>query len=151
MFDFCVKHGLIAETQHSYPVTMPNQSASEKKPREIDPEQAAFGLRLAEARGKRWTQDQIAARYGVGKAAVSAWEKGRGDPGVVVLGKLAKFYGVSVEELVHGDMTSEAFRLGVAFSRMTPEKRKKLFQLMAVLDDSGSDAEKMPAAKPIAK
>ena len=71
---------------------------------EIDPIRRGLGMRLASAReAKNFTQDDIAKRFFINKATVSAWETGRGDPGVFRLRELSKLYDVSADALLWED------------------------------------------------
>lgn len=79
----------------SYPVAM----ATNDTP--ISAERVAFGLRLKAAReAAGYTQKDIGDRYELNKATVSAWETGRGDPGVFRLVSLAALYKVSAADLM---------------------------------------------------
>ena len=46
------------------------------------------------------SQEELAARIGVSRQAVSKWESGTSDPSTSNLLALAKLYGVSAEELL---------------------------------------------------
>ena len=47
------------------------------------------------------SQEELAARLGVSRQAVSKWENGTSDPSTSNLCALAKLYGIPVEELLH--------------------------------------------------
>lgn len=47
------------------------------------------------------SQEELGARLGVSRQAVSKWETGAADPSTANLLALAKLYGVSPEELLH--------------------------------------------------
>lgn len=51
----------------------------------------------------RITQDELAARLGVSRQAVSKWETGAALPDVTQLLRLSGMYGVTVDELLRGD------------------------------------------------
>lgn len=51
---------------------------------------------------KGLTQEELAQELYVSRAAVSKWESGRGYPNIDSLKLLAKFYGVTVDELLSG-------------------------------------------------
>lgn len=61
---------------------------------------------LREARGL--TQRQLAERIGVTDKAVSKWESGRGLPDISLIENLAEALGVSVAELLTGDVRENA-------------------------------------------
>lgn len=68
---------------------------------EIPVERIEFGIKLKAARlNAGYTQKEIGARYEVNKATVSAWETGRGDPGVFRLVSLAELYKVNPASLM---------------------------------------------------
>ncbi len=52
---------------------------------------------------KGLTQEELAAVLFVSRTAVSKWESGRGYPNIESLKALAKFFGVTVDELLSGD------------------------------------------------
>ena len=61
-----------------------------------------LGQRIQELRkGAGLTQEQLGARVGVTRQAVSKWENGTSDPSTSNLCALAKLYGIPVEELLH--------------------------------------------------
>ena len=51
---------------------------------------------------KGMTQEELAQELYVSRAAVSKWESGRGYPNIDSLKAIAKFYGVTVDELLSG-------------------------------------------------
>ncbi len=65
---------------------------------------------LREARGL--TQRQLAEAIGVTDKAVSKWESGRGLPDISLVDALASALGVSVAELLTGDVRENANRAG---------------------------------------
>ena len=52
---------------------------------------------------KGLTQEQLADQLYVSRAAVSKWESGRGCPNIDSLKALAKFYSVTIDELLSGE------------------------------------------------
>lgn len=61
-----------------------------------------FGERLKELRkSKKVTQEDIAKKFDVNPATVSAWEVGKAEPSYEVLTELANYFGVSVEYLLN--------------------------------------------------
>lgn len=74
----------------------------ESKKTSIEEERSNFGLRLKKAREhSELSQQQVGDRFGCGKGTVSAWETGRGDPGVFKLRHLADLYQVTASELIY--------------------------------------------------
>jgi transcriptional regulator with XRE-family HTH domain len=116
----------------------------------IDPIRVGFGMRLKAAReGKKLSQVQVAEKFGLNKATVSAWETGRGDPGVYRLRELAKLYGVSAQGLLwENSLTIEAMQMAAQFDGLNESQRRTLAALwVAYIAESSSDAEverKMP-------
>ena len=54
-------------------------------------------------RQKELTQEQVAEKLYVSRAAVSKWESGRGYPNIDSLKAIAAFYSVTIDELLSGD------------------------------------------------
>ena len=52
---------------------------------------------------KGLTQEELAQQLYVSRAAVSKWESGRGYPAIDSLKAIAKFYSVTIDELLSGD------------------------------------------------
>ena len=52
---------------------------------------------------KGLTQEELAAALYVSRAAISKWESGRGYPGIDSLKAIAKFFSVTVDELLSGE------------------------------------------------
>lgn len=120
---------------------------------EIDPTRRGLGMRLASARqAKGLTQDDIAKRFSINKATVSAWETGRGDPGVFRLRELSKLYDVSADALLWEDsLTPDAMKVAAQFDGLTERQKRTFYAMwMAYVQESASDAhveESMPATK----
>lgn len=119
----------------------------------IDPIRRGVGMRLASAReNKKLTQDDIAKRFSINKATVSAWETGRGDPGVFRLRELAKLYDVSTDALLWEDSLSpDAMKVAVQFDSLNEKQRRTFYAMwMAYIQESATDAqveEKMAITK----
>ena len=63
-----------------------------------------FNEKLQELRKKKGlTQEELAARLYVSRTAVSKWESGRGYPSLDSLREIAKFFHVTVDELLSGE------------------------------------------------
>ena len=63
-----------------------------------------FNEKLQELRKSRGlTQEELAELLFVSRAAVSKWESGRGYPNIESLKELAKFFSVTVDELLSGE------------------------------------------------
>ena len=60
-----------------------------------------FNEKLQELRkGKNLTQEELAARLYVSRTAISKWESGRGYPNIESLKMIAKFFSVTVDDLL---------------------------------------------------
>ncbi|MBQ6930820.1 MAG: helix-turn-helix transcriptional regulator [Clostridia bacterium] len=63
-----------------------------------------FNEKLQELRKNRGlTQEELAELLFVSRAAVSKWESGRGYPNIESLKEIAKFFSVSIDELLSGE------------------------------------------------
>ena len=63
-----------------------------------------FGEKLQQLRkGRGLTQEELAQALFVSRTAVSKWESGRGYPSIDSLKELAKFFSVTVDELLSGE------------------------------------------------
>ncbi len=63
-----------------------------------------FNKKLQELRKhKGLTQEELAEALFVSRTAVSKWESGRGYPNIDSLKAIAKFFGITVDELLSGD------------------------------------------------
>ena len=68
---------------------------------------------------KGLTQEELAERLYVSRTAVSKWESGRGYPNIDSLKALAKFFSVSLDELLSGE---EALRVAEEDNRQSAER-----------------------------
>ena len=111
---------------------------------DISHERAGFGMRLKAAReAVELTQRDVAARFDVNVATVSAWETGRGDPGVFRLRELSKLYKTSSESLLWENAPSnDAMQIAAAFDGLGERKQKTFRTLwMAFLQDAMADEQ----------
>lgn len=53
--------------------------------------------------GKNETQEQVAASVGISSVSLSRYETGQRMPKMDILAKLAKYYGVTVDEIIGAD------------------------------------------------
>lgn len=68
-----------------------------------------FRERLQDLRHQHgFTQEQLADRIHISRAAVSKWESGRGFPNIEALKNLSRVFGVSVDHLLTGDELIQA-------------------------------------------
>lgn len=120
---------------------------------DISHERAGFGLRLKAAReAVGLTQRSVAERFDVNVATVSAWETGRGDPGVFRLRELSKLYKTSSESLLWENAPSnDAMQIAAAFDGLDHRKQQTFRTLwMAFLQDAMADerVNHIPPAPP---
>lgn len=66
-------------------------------------EWVAVGRRIRELRGFDTKQAEFAEMVGIGQSHISAIERGKKEPGVAVLYRIAKLYGKSIEWLLTGE------------------------------------------------
>lgn len=62
----------------------------------------AVGRRIRELRGFDVKQAEFAAKIGIGQSHISAIERGVKEPGALVIYRIAKFYGKTVEWMLTG-------------------------------------------------
>jgi transcriptional regulator with XRE-family HTH domain len=62
----------------------------------------AVGRRIRELRGFETNQAEMASAVGIAQSHLSAIERGKKEPGVAVLYRIAKRYGKSIEWLLTG-------------------------------------------------
>lgn len=125
---------------------------STREARFDDPVRLGVGLRLRAAReNKGLTQTQVADRFGVTKATVSAWETGRGDPGIYKLRELSKLYEVATDAILWEDsLTPDAMKLAAEFDSLRPDQQATLRAVwLAFISQTSSDehvAKHLPPA-----
>ena len=88
-----------------------------------------FNEKLQELRKQKGlTQEALASALFVSRTAVSKWESGRGYPNIDSLKAIAKFFGVSVDELLSGE---EALNLAEADTKQKETRiRNRVFGLL---------------------
>lgn len=108
----------------------------------VDPIRLGIAQRLKSARlAKGLTQQEVADKFEVNKATVSAWETGAGAPDAVRLRSLARLYDVSADAILWDDsLTPEAMKFAAQFDALT-EKQRRSFKVMwmAYFEDALSD------------
>lgn len=89
------------------------------------------------------TQDQVAERFDINKATVSAWETGRGVPDALRLRALAKLYDVSADSLLWEDSLSpDAMKFAADFDSLNETQKRTLYAIWeAYIRESATDAE----------
>ena len=68
--------------------------------------------RLRVLRAERgWSQAELGGRIGVSRQAVNAIETGKHDPSLPLAFRLARLFGMSIEEIFEDDGVQEAWRV----------------------------------------
>ena len=63
-----------------------------------------FNEKLQELRKQRGlTQEELAQALYVSRTAISKWESGRGYPNIESLNTIAKFFAITIDEVLSGD------------------------------------------------
>lgn len=119
----------------------------------IDPVRLGIAQRLKAARTARGlTQQEVADKFAVKKATVSAWETGAGAPDALRLRSLARLYDVSADALLWDDsLTPEAMRFAAQFDALS-DKQQRSFRAMwlAYFEEAISD-DAVEAGMPITR
>ena len=71
--------------------------------------------------GKGISQDALGEALGISRQSVSKWEQGNSTPDIDNIGKLAEFYGVSIDSIVKARLTKQR-----KTSKQRKVKRQKL-------------------------
>lgn len=85
---------------------------------------------------KELTQIQLADILFVSNKSISRWEKGKGLPDIDILIELARFYGVSLEELLDGqrnEMTDNVESTVLKVAEFENEEKKKMKRITQIL------------------
>ena len=78
------------------------------------------------------TQEELAQQLFVSRTAISKWESGRGLPNIDSLMAIAKFFGITVDQLLSGEQVLSIAREDAA------EKQNRLRELFFALLDCGA-------------
>lgn len=82
-----------------------------------------LGLQIVKLRkGRGWSQGDLAKQLGVNRSNVGKWERGLSAPSLEDLTALATLFGVTLDELVHGEEAPP--------SPLPVEKREQLTMLL---------------------
>ena len=104
-----------------------------------------IGKRIALLRReKNLTQEELAQHMGVSPQAVSKWENDQTCPDISALPKLARFLGVSVDELLEGKKELPAVRV------LPPEERKDLKDMMLRITVDSAQGDRIRVNLPLA-
>ena len=72
-------------------------------PKDLTIDWKAVGRRIRELRGFDTKQSELAESVGVAQSFVSAIERGEKEPGALILFRISKLYGKSIEWLLTGN------------------------------------------------
>ena len=95
-----------------------------------------IGKRIAHLRKEKGlTQEELASHMGISPQAVSKWENDQTCPDISALPKLARLFGVTVDELLEGKQELPAARV------LPPEQRKDIKDMIlrVTLDSAAGD------------
>lgn len=91
-----------------------------------------FCEKLQELRkNHRLTQEELAEQLYVSRMAISKWESGRGHPSIDSLKAIAKYFSVSVDDLLSGDTV-----LAIAEEDQTQSEKRSRTLVFGLLDCS---------------
>ena len=87
---------------------------------------------------KGLSQDALGEVLGISRQSVSKWEQGNSTPDIDNIGKLAEFYGVSIDSLVKGEAQEEEAENATAES----EEEKAVNELIDEFTGKAENEEK---------
>ena len=87
---------------------------------------------------KGLSQDALGEVLGISRQSVSKWEQGNSTPDIDNIGKLAEFYGVSIDSLVKGEAQEEEVENATAES----EEEKAVNELIDEFTGKAENEEK---------
>ena len=104
-----------------------------------------IGKRIALLRKEKGlTQEELATHMGVSPQAVSKWENDQTCPDISALPKLARLFGVTVDELLEGKQELAPVRL------LPPEERKDIKDMMLRITVDSAQGDRVRVNLPIA-
>ena len=104
-----------------------------------------IGKRIALLRKEKGlTQEELASHMGVSPQAVSKWENDQTCPDISALPKLARLFGVTVDELLEGKEETPAVRV------LPPAERKDLKDMMLRVTVDSADGDRVRVNLPMA-
>ena len=104
-----------------------------------------IGKRIALLRKEKGlTQEELATHMGVSPQAVSKWENDQTCPDISALPKLARLFGVTVDELLEGRETLPAARV------LPPAERKDIKDMMLRVTVDSAEGDRVRVNLPMA-
>ena len=104
-----------------------------------------IGKRIAHFRKEKGlTQEELAQHMGISPQAVSKWENDQTCPDISALPKLARLFGVTVDELLEGKEALPAVRV------LPPEQRKDIKDMLLRITVDSAEGDKIRVNLPMA-
>ena len=104
-----------------------------------------IGKRIAHLRKEKGlTQEELAGHMGISPQAVSKWENDQTCPDISALPKLARLFGVTVDELLEGKRETPAVRM------LPPEERKDIKDMILRITVDSAQGDKIRVNLPMA-
>ena len=104
-----------------------------------------IGKRIAHFRKEKGlTQEELAQHMGISPQAVSKWENDQTCPDISALPKLARLFGVTVDELLEGKEALPAVRV------LPPEQRKDIKDMLLRITVDSAQGDKIRVNLPMA-
>ena len=104
-----------------------------------------IGKRIAHLRKEKGlTQEELAQHMGISPQAVSKWENDQTCPDISALPKLARLFGVTVDELLEGREALPAVRI------LPPEERKDIKDMLLRITVDSAEGDKVRVNLPMA-
>ena len=104
-----------------------------------------IGKRIAHFRKEKGlTQEELAGHMGISPQAVSKWENDQTCPDISALPKLARLFGVTVDELLEGKEALPAVRI------LPPEQRRDIKDMILRVTVDSAEGDKIRVNLPMA-
>ena len=104
-----------------------------------------IGKRIAFLRKEKGlTQEELANHMGISPQAVSKWENDQTCPDISALPKLARLFGVTVDELLEGKESLPAVRM------LPPEQRKDIKDMLLRITVDSAEGDRIRVNLPMA-
>ena len=104
-----------------------------------------IGKRIAFLRKEKGlTQEELAQHMGISPQAVSKWENDQTCPDISALPKLARLFGVTVDELLEGKEVLPAVRI------LPPEQRKDIKDMLLRITVDSAEGDRIRVNLPMA-
>ena len=104
-----------------------------------------IGKRIAHLRKEKGlTQEELAQHMGISPQAVSKWENDQTCPDISALPKLARLFGVTVDELLEGKEALPAVRM------LPPEQRKDIKDMLLRITVDSAEGDRIRVNLPMA-